>query len=655
MRRFQRLFREYRIGKKKFLPRGLWALGLLVVTGVLYQQCSDVKLVPRQDQSVLERRVRSTLPPPERRPVRMRLVLFVDQSYSMIQGKCPSDLDGSASRPDNKVEGCKPEPGIDPDLHRYDAINEWLDELAAAPTTKPDDILIALVPFSGGKHKRPRKEENASLYNFRSIADTRVRLEQLRQEQIREMTLMIKESPMTKSPPEATYMGTTAPRSTLEYMYPIINKEMADLEKSELLAFTPFHIVYVSDGVFKPLKDHWDKVWKFSGCDKNSSFQLCYDLRRDFRNEIGDVDENTFDNTVVSFKKFLDLRKNFADSSLDLRFVKIHPDRVSADDMNPGGSSVNFRNLFDEIKQSLEDAATEIKIYSQFDGHRPFSILGGASIKTYKIEKFYLVNLNRYVDDFGRSQVDSDGDGLSDDEEVQLGTAPDNPRTNGVCLDVITSLYGCKQFGCDTKRDDDGDGLNACEEVALSSRNDDIDSDDDGILDSHEALRRLSPLKDERRSFSAPDKESAYTHFLRGVSILADLNKIAKEATIHFSLDEISFVSTLDNFKQPVLVTEYDVLIDNIPMGRSLAINSTPDFVDRVGASRKPELYPLATSHGTDENQVVYVVFVRALQDPEDTYWLLYRENVSLAAAPGAGGEYLLDFKKFVQMEQTEP
>jgi hypothetical protein len=65
--------------------------------------------------------------------------------------------------------------------------------------------------------------------------------------------------------------------------------------------------------------------------------------------------------------------------------------------------------------------------------------------------------------------LDSDGDGLSDIEEADLGTDPNNP-------------------------DSDGDGLNDHEEVELGTDPRDSDTDDDGLNDGDEITHGTDPL-----------------------------------------------------------------------------------------------------------------------------------------------------------------
>jgi hypothetical protein len=97
-----------------------------------------------------------------------------------------------------------------------------------------------------------------------------------------------------------------------------------------------------------------------------------------------------------------------------------------------------------------------------------------SQLSTIKMTDFFAVNLNARLDRNGKLAADSDGDGLSDQEELELSQKlglqlkPDQARSNGVCLDVmmVNPAYtqACRQAQatniCDPNIDMDGDGVN---------------------------------------------------------------------------------------------------------------------------------------------------------------------------------------------------
>ena len=95
-----------------------------------------------------------------------------------------------------------------------------------------------------------------------------------------------------------------------------------------------------------------------------------------------------------------------------------------------------------------------------------------------------------------KSEFDGDGDGLTGDEELALGTDPSNPDTNGDGIpDGMQNDSGQNPLSPDT----DGDGLSNVDEVRLGTDPIRTDTDRDGALDAVDAY----PL-DPTRSTVAP-------------------------------------------------------------------------------------------------------------------------------------------------------
>jgi hypothetical protein len=92
--------------------------------------------------------------------------------------------------------------------------------------------------------------------------------------------------------------------------------------------------------------------------------------------------------------------------------------------------------------------------------------------------------------------VDTDNDGLTNNEEATLGTDPNNPDTDGdsiidgqeVNTDTTDPLNDCDSVGGTPlgTSDCDGDELTTDEEVALGTDPNNPDSDNDGLTDSEE-------------------------------------------------------------------------------------------------------------------------------------------------------------------------
>ena len=100
--------------------------------------------------------------------------------------------------------------------------------------------------------------------------------------------------------------------------------------------------------------------------------------------------------------------------------------------------------------------------------------------------------------------TDSDGDGVSDEQEKEDGTDPNNPDTDG---DGLTDGEE-KEHGTDPKNPDtDGDGVNDGDEVKDGTDPKNKDTDGDGLTDGEEKEHGTDPTKPDTDGDGLKDKE----------------------------------------------------------------------------------------------------------------------------------------------------
>jgi len=182
------------------------------------------------------------------------------------------------------------------------------------------------------------------------------------------------------------------------------------------------------------------------------------------------------------------------------------------------------------------------------------------------------VNRNAAVRD-GQVVLDSDGDGLSDDEERALGTHPDNPDSDGDGLgDGVEVKVGTDPNsdphtptivpGCDPFVDTDGDGLTDCEERLLGTDTCTGDTDGDAMSDPLEFLAGTNPTQPED---ARDDDHDGFTNL---DEIRAHTDPLSSDLAFH--ADHSYGYSILPAAPTPDGRACYDVTVSNIQILHTL-------------------------------------------------------------------------------------
>ena len=112
-------------------------------------------------------------------------------------------------------------------------------------------------------------------------------------------------------------------------------------------------------------------------------------------------------------------------------------------------------------------------------------------------------------------ELDTDGDGLSDSQENELGTDPESSDTDG---DGLSDLEEANGESDPLQSDADSDGLNDSEELAANTDPNNADSDGDGADDGME----LNADTDPNDPDSVPIKAEEGDWLLSNANILQD-------------------------------------------------------------------------------------------------------------------------------------
>ena len=704
-----------------------WAIGLkaaiaLVILIVSFQQCSDVHLKGAEDlQSFESRGFPFRLQPPTEFPSHHRYVILVDMSNSMVSGPCPFDVGNDprfhTDSPHYQWDPNKPDPRADrndgrtiardcqvdaslpiqkgaelaplPDLFasppiqystyrgndfagdRLAALRTWMDQLR---NNLPDQVKersrVMIVPVSGGISQTKLFERFPMQMKFYTLTDPILESALVELETIHSSDYLQVQSPSILRWFN-TIMGTTAPGDIMNDLYRTIRDDMRMLNDLGQLTYSAYNMYYFGDGLVKPVKKNIEDVLKIhprcNACsgDFDSCTGVCTELRNDMELMWGQHNLNSEESLDFRISLIQALPKYYGGGKVKIGFIETHPERIDA--VHPAAT------MFDKLIDLALQRKDRIRRYFINSPRPPFDLAAQSQeLTTFKLTHLYVLNPNVRVSLDNKLLVDSDGDGLFDVDEAKYGTSPTNARTNGACLDSLSTnpLFSeqCALFAqgdaCNTKLDIDSDSLNECEEMVLGTDDFDFDTDGDSIPDSLEWIYGFNPNSNDLEVDTNGDGYPNLINFAAGLSPTHHLKEVNPTWLTRYSVDLIDYEEINDPSVGRVLVDRHQVMLNQMavaqtmafdPLGQAEMFSRAPSSVlshmSFADAVIPPELQLLGFNRSPNVNTILALARIVNPDSPELVYWRLMRAEVLSISRPGAR---LIDLSAFKQIRAID-
>lgn len=685
----------------------VWLALSLGIATVLGQQCSNVDLESKAPdvyfQSSLNKFV---LSPPNDFGVKHKYVFFIDMSNSMISGPCPQDVNAdilfkvfpaydvydpnkrSGNRNDHRADGvdCQVNPnleiswknistanpditatpptfyqttlGVDAEGHRLSVVRKWLlNLLASADKETVDSAEVMIVPVSGGVSQRKLNAlvktitKSDSPLIFQPLKDPKVflLLDLLLEEQNKNISLVKTEDPFRYND---TSMGTSSTGSLIYSLYERVYRDMYDEYKKGKLAETEYDFVQLTDGLSTPTEKMFKDTLDFSArCASCSSTRqtcagACSRIVADMLDSWGNPLDNQLEMMEYNFGLLQTLPVYFGGGTIRFNFVKMRKDRILA--LWP-----SEKPFFDELKPKFEAKKRHINIWDFLGEDAPFRLPGtGISSVSFKLTDLFVLNPSVRFNSKGVLDIDSDGDGLFNSEELALGTNPSVARTNGFCLDGFMKNAAfadrCRAMAisrsCDPSLDSDGDSLNECEEILLGTDPFDFDSDGDSIPDYLEWLYGFNPLVSDQQRDSNGDGVPNFVNFSSGLPPNLTLESVSKDKYVQYDLNNLGKARIPDAKLGSILVDSFQLILKYIPTLIPMPVHPSEQVelfsirnlivsnqnVDRLKISPDEQLLPFPKD-GMN-NQILSLARLIDQDDNSKVFWRIYKVNIGVDA-----------------------
>ena len=451
---------------------------------------------------------------------------------------------------------------------RLDVVETWVTQLRRGLTARAQkNTQIMLVPVSGGVAQAHLDNLDPIKRRFVGLNDSTVdeTLSFLRGESQRNIDLVLdqgKEGRWTE-----LGMGTTAPGQVFSDVFIRMDEDMKHLNDLGLLSQATYKVIYLSDGLVTPIGQNIQDVLSINDdCDGQELPGYCSSLVSSMKRAWGEPSLNSMAALDLKLSLIQSLPKFYGSSLVELDLIQLQPERVAQADPDNTG-------VFSTLAEMAEDRHSHIGLWELSSSEPPFDLAAPESeTKLFKMTNLFILNPNVRLDQNGQVRVDTDGDGLFDSEEISLQLDPHQSRTNGYCLDSLMARQSfaprCRSFAygsaCDPQLDSDGDGLNQCEEIILGTDPFDFDTDGDSIPDFFEWMYGFNPLRSDRDLDTSGDGVPNLVNFAAGLGPKHYYGEVQADQRGSYAIDFMDIETIEDEELGQVMVELFHVQLKNI-------------------------------------------------------------------------------------------
>lgn len=580
-------------------------------------------------------------------------------------------------------------PGIDWEGNRFKLIEKWIKNLREQST--PESLAkteIMLIPVSGGLAQENLNTQMKSKFSIDNPVTFINMLETTKIDSIVSWMKSEHERNFIKAQDlrdeyryENVSMGTTAPAIFLKDLYSLLEKNMRNLNRSGDLPFVEYQLIFIGDGFItpsgskvNPMENPITKALSlYPSCvscigDRKNCVASCASIVNKLEKAWGLPEANTMERLDFQLSLLEGLPGYFGAGSLKLSFFQL--DQTRSKNSRP----VDRINLFPEMKSLFKSRNAIFDAY--FARRDPitneitandFSLVSGQTMdQSLQMTHLFLLNPNYRLDSQGIFRIDSDGDGLFDDEEIKLGTSPYKQRTNGYCLDsfMANPAYAlrCKNMAetksCNPNWDADGDGLNECEESLLGTNPFDFDTDNDGIPDLYEWIYGYNPLVADTGLDTNGDGYLNTVAFAMGAGPQIDIRKLPENSKVVYELNSKGKEQTRLSNGSVAWLDLYEVILRHIPVHTMGVVNaadqnlmflsrdiSGPIAQRKVEISYEHQITSYSQSPGT--NTILGLARLVDRNHTEKAYWRVFKKEIPISDNIKNG---LLDLSQFQEV-----